>query len=42
MSDYILDKFDEMREELHLDSKVKGLSTYEDFREIAIERIVKQ
>ncbi len=42
MSDYISERFDEMSKALHLNNKVKGLSTYENFRELVIERIVKQ
>lgn len=41
MSDYISERFDEMSKELHLVSKVKGLATYKDFRELAIEPVIK-
>ena len=41
MSDYISERFDEMSKALHLDCKVRGLATYEDFREVAIERVIK-
>lgn len=30
-----------MSKALHLDCKVRGLATYEDFREVAIERVIK-
>ena len=42
MSDSILERFDEMSKALHLNNKVKRLSTYENYRELVIERIVKQ
>ena len=42
MSDFILERFDEMSKALHLNNKVKGLSTYENYRELVLERIVQQ
>lgn len=41
MSDYISERFDEMNKELHLAEKVKGLATYAQFREIAVEHVIK-
>lgn len=41
MSDYISERFDEMSKELHLAEKVKGLVTYAQFRELAVECVIK-